>query len=221
MKTKNHTLNLILALTFSSASIVQAQTPAPTQTPAVSPANAPAIPPVVRRVRGEITAINATTMTVKTTAGETVVLTLSPKLTVSEIKPIASTDIKTGSYVGSAAMPMLDGTLQALEVLLFPEAARGTAEGHSPWDLQPQSTMTNGTVTADTMTANGRSLVVRYKGQEKTLLIPNAAPLVTSVPADASILIVGANVLLNVTQIDDKATVIRASAGRNGFKPPM
>ena len=42
--------------------------------------------------------------------------------------------------------PQADGTQKALEVVVFPEAARGTGEGHRPWDLLPQSTMTNATV---------------------------------------------------------------------------
>jgi hypothetical protein len=39
-----------------------------------------------------------------------------------------------------------DGSLNAVEVHIFPESMRGTREGHYPWDLQPQSTMTNANV---------------------------------------------------------------------------
>lgn len=42
--------------------------------------------------------------------------------------------------------PALLASAEALEVVVFPEAARGTGEGHRPWDLLPQSTMTNATV---------------------------------------------------------------------------
>jgi hypothetical protein len=34
-------------------------------------------------------------------------------------------------------MPQSDGTQRALEVLIFPDAMRGTGEGHYPWDLVP------------------------------------------------------------------------------------
>ena len=51
---------------------------------------------------------------------------------VSEVYPLALADIKPGSYIGTAAMPQADGTQVALEVLVFPEAARGAGEGHRP-----------------------------------------------------------------------------------------
>ena len=41
--------------------------------------------------------------------------------------------------VGVTAMPKADGSQSALEVHIFPEAMRGTGEGHYPWDLQPLS----------------------------------------------------------------------------------
>ena len=55
-------------------------------------------------------------------------------------------DIKQGSYVGVTGMPQPDGSQKALEVHIFPEAMRGTGDGHRPWDLQASSTMTNGNV---------------------------------------------------------------------------
>src|SRR5690349_21028075 len=55
-------------------------------------------------------------------------------------------DIKQGSFVGVTALPQSDGSQRALEVHIFPEAMRGTGEGHYPWDLRPQSTMTNANV---------------------------------------------------------------------------
>ena len=55
-------------------------------------------------------------------------------------------DIKTGSFVGVTGMPQADGSQKAIEVHIFPEAMRGTGEGHYPWDLRPQSTMTNANV---------------------------------------------------------------------------
>ena len=43
-------------------------------------------------------------------------------------------DIKENTFLGSAAMPQPDGTQKALEVHIFPEAMRGTGEGHRPFD---------------------------------------------------------------------------------------
>ena len=55
---------------------------------------------------------------------------------------------------------------------------RGTGEGHRPFDLQPQSTMTNGTVGAVTGSV-GRTLTLSYQGGEKTIVVPPETPVVT------------------------------------------
>ena len=61
-------------------------------------------------------------------------------------------------------MPGADGALSALEVLVFPEAMRGTGEGHSQWDLQPGSTMTNAIVAAMVTATGNRELTLRFQG---------------------------------------------------------
>jgi hypothetical protein len=128
---------------------------------------------------------------------------------------------RAGSYIGTAAMPAADGTLNALEVLVFPEAARGTGEGHVAWDLQPGSTMTNATVVEVAAAPQGRTLKLRYKDGEKTVAVPDGVPIVTFKPGDRSLLVPGAKVLVTAQSRDGKATALRAIAGRNGFAPPM
>ena len=53
------------------------------------------------------------------------------------------TDIKDNSFIGVTGMPQADGSQKAVEIHHFPDALRGTGEGHRPWDLMPNSTMTN------------------------------------------------------------------------------
>jgi hypothetical protein len=118
-------------------------------------------------------------------------------------------------------MPQSDGTLRALEVLLFPEAARGTGEGHTAWDLQPGSMMTNATVAEVTGAAQGRVLRLRYKDGEKTVEVPAGVPVVTFKPGDRGLLVPGAKVLVTAQLRDGKQTALRALAGRDGVAPPM
>ena len=66
-------------------------------------------------------------------------------------------DVKQGGFVGITAMPQPDGTQKAIEIHIFPEAMRGTGEGHRPWDLLPNSTMTNATVDTRSRSATARS----------------------------------------------------------------
>lgn len=185
----------------------------------VLPALAQTAPPI--RLRATIEKMDASGITVRERSGEVVTLALSDKLVVTEVYPIDIADIKAGSYIGSAALPQADGTLNALEVLVFPEAMRGVGEGHRPFDLQPQSTMTNATVDALTSSAVGRTLKLKYKDGEKTLHVPLNVPIVTFRPGDNGLLVVGARLIVTAELRDGRPTALRITAGRNGFAPPM
>jgi hypothetical protein len=180
-----------------------------------APADAP------QRLRGTVEKIDATSITLKERSGETIVLLLADNFSVSEVVPTELSAIQPGSFIGTAAMPLEGGKLEALEVLVFPEAARGTGEGHHPWDLLPGSTMTNATVEGVAAAPQGRTLTLRYKGGDKTVLVPASVPVVTVKPADRSLLVPGAKVLITAQLRDGKPTALRALAGRNGFSPPM
>jgi hypothetical protein len=100
------------------------------------------------------------------------------KLTVADNAQIAGiikaslSDIKQNSFVAVTAMPQPDGSLNAVEVHIFPESMRGTGEGHYPWDLQPQSTMTNANVEQVVSAVDGRTLTLKYKDGEKKITVP-------------------------------------------------
>ena len=113
-----------------------------------------------------------------------------------------------------------DGTQLAMAVTVFPESARGTAEGHRPFDLQPQSTMTNATVADVVAAPAGRRLRLKYKDGEKIIVVPPGAPIVSFRPGDRSLLVPGASVSLTAQAIDGKPTALRINAGRNGFALP-
>ena len=194
-------LRLAVLAFFSAAALAQ---PAPTM-----------------RLRGSIEKVDATSIVIKERNGETMTLALADNLAINEVLPLDPAAVQTGKFVGVAAMPGSDGSLAALEVLVFPEAARGSNEGHSPWDLQPGSTMTNATVTQVVPAAKGRTMTLRYKDGEKTIFVPDGIPIVTLQPGDRSLLVSGARVLVTAQNRDGKPTALRITAGRNGFAPPM
>lgn len=180
------------------------------------------------RVRGTLEHVSPTHLVVKDRSGEVVTLVRPADMPVSEVLPIALQDIQVGSFIGSAAMPQADGTQLALEVLVFPEAARGTGEGHYAWDLQPQSTMTNATVAslavAPSQLPGGQELLLKYKDGEKRLLVPAGVPIVTLRPAKQEenvLLIPGAKVMVVAQVKDGQPTAVRVTVGRNGFAPPI
>jgi hypothetical protein len=177
------------------------------------------------RIRGTVVYADAAKLIVKDRGGEVVSLTRVPDLPVSEVYPIRLADIKKGSYGGAAARPQPDGTQRAIEVVVFPPEARGTGEGHRPWDLEPQSTMTNATVAdlaaAPATVRGGQQLRLTYKGGEKVVIVPRDAPVVTFRPGTDALLVPGARVLVNAQERNGTPTALRVLAGRNGFVPPM
>jgi hypothetical protein len=203
---KGSTMKRILCAAFVLLSaLASAQAPAPTM-----------------RLRGTVEKLDAGTLVIRERNGETMSLALADNFSVSEVLPIDPAAIQTGTFVGTASLPGADGSLSALEVLVFPEAARGTGEGHSQWDLQPGSMMTNATVAAIAPAAGkGRTMTLRYKDGEKTIAVPEGIPVVTLKPADRSLLVAGAKVIVTAQMRNGVATALRATAGRNGFAPPM
>jgi hypothetical protein len=186
---------------------------------AAAPGTAPAPSPV--RLRATIEKVDLPRITVRERSGEVITLTLADNLAINEVVPIEISAIQAGSFIGTAALTKADGTLEALEVLVFPEAARGSGEGHYPWDLMPQSTMTNATVSGLAQLPKGRELSLRYKDGEKKVLVPDGVPVVTFKPGDPSLIVVGARIFATAMLRDGVPTLSRITVGRNGFAPPM
>jgi Domain of unknown function (DUF5666) len=131
-----------------------------------------AAPPPVR-VRATITSINDGVLTVKARDGAEMKLKLADNAPVNEIVKASLADVKSGAYLAVTGMPQPDGSQKALAVFIFPEAQRGLAEGHRPWDFAPNSTMTNATVDSQVKSVDGETLVVKYKdGEQKVLVTP-------------------------------------------------
>ena len=178
--------------------------------------------PVPSRVRGEIEAVDGETLTVKSRGGEDVKLHMTSDMRVVGITKISLSDIKVGSFIGTTTVPGPDGAPTAVEVHVFPEAMRGTGEGSRPYDLRPNSTMTNATVAESVAGNDGHTLLVKYKDGEKKVVVSPETPVVTYVPADKSDLKEGAKIIAFVKKLPDGSfETDRISVGRDGLTPPM
>jgi hypothetical protein len=91
------------------------------------------------RVRGTIERIDGSTYVVKTRDGAELRVALADNPQIAGVVKASLSDIKQGSFVGVTAMPQADGSQRALEVHIFPEAMRGTGEGHYPWISGPRA----------------------------------------------------------------------------------
>lgn len=202
---------------------------------------APAMPAAVR-VRGTVQSATPSLLTVKTKSGTLLRVKLAPKVPVLGVVPSSRAQIKDNSFLGIASVTLPNGTQQAREVVVFPEAGRGTGEGSYPWDLPGtaagHSKMTNGTVkrskpTGSRMTngtvkhgSTGDALTLEFKngtgtGTQRLTLPPNI-PIVTFVPGQPGLLKPGAHVFVIAKRAANGAlSADRVMVGKNGLVPPM
>lgn len=174
------------------------------------------------RVRGTIEQATDKMLMVKSRDGQTVSVALSDDYQVRGVKAAAAEDIKAGDYVGVASLPTSAGGDGALEVLIFPAAMKGVGQGSFPWDLQPNSTMTNATVSNAVTNVDGRSLTLSYPQGEKVISLAPGIPVVSFADAAKSDLIPGATVFVPAANDDaGKLTAGFVVVGKDGVVPPM
>src|SRR5262245_19777046 len=174
------------------------------------------------RVRGTIERVDGPVYVVKARDGTEVRLTLADKPSIAALVKASLSDIKQGSFVGVTSMPQADGSMSALAVDIFTDAMRGTGEGHYPWDLRQQSTMTNANVEQVVTAVDGRTLTLKYKDGEKKIFVPADTPIVIYEVGDKTDLKPGAKVFIVAAKQPDGTLQGRAwRVGRQGVTPPM
>jgi hypothetical protein len=174
------------------------------------------------RIRGTVDSFAGHTLMVTSRDGQHLSITLADNLTVAGVAKRTLADIKTGDYIASTSMKDANGNLRAVEVHIFPEAMRGTAEGQLAWDLLPDSIMTNATVAGITEALQGMVIKVTYKGAESDITVPPDVPIVTYVPGDPSLLKPGAAIFtVALMKPDGSLAASRVTAEKDGVKPPM
>lgn len=175
------------------------------------------------RVRGTVEGMDGPVYLVKTRNGDTVKVAVTDKPLFVAMVKASMADIKPGMFIGSTAMPGPDGSLRAVEVHIFPEAMRGTGEGHRDWDLEPQATMTNANVEAAVTGVKGQTLTMKYKGGEKTLVVTPETVVVTYAPGDKAELKPGTGIFIAAAEKKPDGTLLtpRITYGKDGLVPPM
>jgi hypothetical protein len=193
------------------------------------------------RIRGTVTAISPGEVTV-TTATRKIILQAGSDTKYLTVVRSDLGHIAGGSYLGVAAKNVGEKQV-ALDVLIFPPAMKGAAEGHFGWDRMPDTTlaggerttssMTNGSVaTAASSMTNGsvasaseggaiRQVTLTYKGGQQTILVPPTAPVVTLQPGTHSDLKPGDKVFVNAIVDGGKTTAVLFLVGSPSFAPPI
>jgi hypothetical protein len=175
------------------------------------------------RVRGTIERVEGPVYVIKTRDGAELKVALAePGLVVALVKA-SMADIKPGLFVGSTGMPQPDGSQKAIEVHIFPEAMRGTGEGHYPWDLQTDSTMTNANVEESVTGVDGQTLTLKYKTGEKKIVVTPQTVIITYTPGDKNELKPGTKIFIGAAKKQADGTLLtpRINYGKDGLTPPM
>jgi hypothetical protein len=175
------------------------------------------------RLRGTIVGMDGPMYVIKLRDGTEVKVSLAENALVVAIVKASLSDIKPGSFVGSTGMPQADGSQKAIEVHIFPEAMRGTGEGHYPWDLRAQSTMTNANVEQTVAGVDGQTLTLKYKDGEKKIIVTPDTMIVTYVKGEKSEITPGTKIFIAAAkkQRDGTLQAPRINYGKDGLGPPM
>lgn len=179
-------------------------------------------PPTVR-IRGEITKVEGTTLSIKSRTGENLTVKLAEPPRISAMVKSSLADIKEGTFIGVSAMPQPDGTQKAYAVHIFMDSQKGVVpDRFSEWDNRPGSTMTNANVATTVAGKEGQDLLVKYKDGEKKVVVPPGIPIAKYVPGSAADLKVGAKVFVAAArkEADGTLTAPNIAVGRD-IDPPQ
>jgi len=173
------------------------------------------------RVFGTVESFDGHVLAVKSEKFGEVKINLADDAVVFGVTHAALADIKPGAFIGVGAMPQPDGSQRAIQVTIFAEVQRGLGEGHRPWDVQPNSTMTNGAVDRAVTSVDGPMLMVKYKGGEQKIVVPADAVIRAYAVGDKSELKPGAHVaIVRATKKPDGSFgANRVNVGRGDVVP--
>ena len=207
---------------------------------AAAPNSAAATPAAATRVRGVLQSINADSLALTTYDGRSVTVPIGKDTKFAWVVGSNLASLKSGDFVGTATTGP-DNALSAVELVIFPDAMRGTGEGHYGWDVpgvvaaaggggnassgmtngtvQTQSGMTNGTVTAGAGKSGETTLTIGYKGGMAKVLVPAGTPIVRFEPAERTVLAKGQKLFV---VLGPNATGTKfVAVGKDGVTPPM
>lgn len=203
--------------------------------------------PQLERVRGTVESMTDSSITIMTTDGKTQEVKLAPNTGFVWVEKSSLDNIKDGKFIGTATKG--ENPPKALELVIFPDSMKGTAEGHYAWDSIPdqtaggqvakkssmtngtvksssggmaKSSMTNGTVKSGSTSGGGKMIDVTYdNGQSLKIEVPSNAPIVEFEKADKSIVTKGSHIFTVTAKDGSTLTSKLVGIGKDGLTPPM
>jgi hypothetical protein len=176
----------------------------------------------VVNIRGKISAVDGSTITVQTKAGTQTRLKLTAESGIFALSRAVFSDVYFGTYVGAVSTPLPDGwTHRAFELRVIDEQLRGLALGHMKWDLTAESGMTHGWVDD----IEDRILSIKFgptDEEERDVEVPRDVPIQKMEPGDKNLLKTGLSVFAGVSKdASGGGSVVFLIAGRDGIEPGL
>jgi len=166
-------------------------------------------------VRGVITAFDGKTIEIKANDGKAVEVILPEGVNVAATKAFSLAEVKPGMMLGVTTV-VRDDKVVAIDVRPLPPVVK---PGLSPYDLQPQSTMTNAVLEASASAANGNELTLDYKTGTVKVLVPPGTPMSQAVPGTRADLKAGETIYVAAREEGGKLTAVRVQVSKDGVKP--
>ena len=173
-------------------------------------------------IRGTVDKLDDHTLMVKSADGGSVAVTLAPDFTVRTVVAKTLADIKTGDKVGVTSVKSPDGTRQAIEIHLLPASMPVSRLSEYPWNLRPDSLMTNAEVAQVSSAPQGRAIKVSLNGRVQEFAVPPETPIVGYDKGEKALLHPGTTVFVFARkQPDGSLTAAGVVADKDGVKPPL
>lgn len=187
--------------------------------------------PGTERIRGQITAVDQSSIDIDTRDGVKLHIGVPEGIGVFRLSKGSFTDVDFGVYVGSVAVrlneysPIVRDSLswlhEGFELRVIDEKLRGIAVGVSNWDVAPDSIMTHGWV--DDLET--RVLSIKYgptEEEETDVQISRDTPVLMMSLGDRALIKAGANVMVGA-QKDAQGNLVASFVfvGEDGIVPPL
>jgi hypothetical protein len=178
------------------------------------------------RVRGTIEKLDGNTLSVKSRDGADLKLVLKDNARIAGVVKASLADVKASTNVAITSRPRSDGTLEAVELRIFP-AGQPFNSFHGDWDLMPNSFMTNGSFQTSVAAVDGQVLTVEYKlpGDKtdvKKILVTPKTIIATTTPATKADLKPGLKVFVaGAPKLPDGSLDVAAIQVEKEIAPPQ
>ena len=178
------------------------------------------------RVRGTIEKLDGNSLMVKSREGAELKLALKDNVRVGGVVKASLADVKADANVAITSRPRADGTLEAVELRIFP-AGQPFNSFHGDWDLMPNSFMTNGSLQTSIAGVDGQMLTVKYKVQgkadeEKKIVVTPKTIIATTVPGTKEDLKPGLKVFVaGAPKLPDGSLDVAAIQVEKEIPPPQ